>query len=229
MDPIRLTPSKRSNANFSSDDGTASQLQQATRPPFHLTFLISRETPIPLRASRLPTALSKPRTHLRGGNSRPARASGETPPGNTLRARSRDVKRAASVAHLPAASPKVNRGGARRVVGANASTAPVLVASEKRCRASSRTARRAVAAVRCASLPSFISSTCVWSRPSMMLALRRTRVPGTRPRSVRSFPPLSNRRARPLTSPLALLFLCPRAAGYARRRARVHEFRIFQL
>ena len=25
--------------------------------------------------------------------------------------------------------------------------------------------------------------------------------------------PLSNRRARPLTSPLALLFLCPRAAG----------------
>ena len=121
------------------------------------------------------------------------------------------MKRAASVAHLPAASPKVNRGGARRVVGANASTAPVLVASEKRCRASSRTARRAVAAVRCASLPSFISSTCVWSRPSMMLALRRTRVPGTRPRSVRSFPPSPTvaRDLSPLPSPSSSSALAP--------------------
>ena len=229
MDPIRLTPSTRSNANFSSDDGTASQLQQATRPPFNLTFLISRETPIPPRASRLPTAPSKPRTHLRGGNSRPARASGETPPGNTLRARSRDVKRAASVAHLPAASPKVNRGGRASRRRSQREHRSSLGGEREEMSASSRTARRAVAAVRCASLPSFISSTCVWSRPSMMLALRRTRVPGTRPRSVRSFPPLQPSRARPLTSPLALLFLCPRAAGYARRRARVHEFRIFQL
>ena len=173
------------------DDGTASQ-PTSHKTTFNLTF-ISRETPIPPRAPDSQRHYRSRVPYLRGGIVAP-REPGETPPGNTLRAfPRREACRfgRASSGGEPEGQQR-RRASRRRSQREHRSS---LVASEKRCQAQPHGGGSGGHA-----RPSSLYLVdLVWSRPSMMLALRRTRVPDP-PQIRRSFP-LSNRRARPLTSP----------------------------